>query len=832
MGVAAMLWSVLAEQVLGTVLFDGDFTQSVQASPKWSTGTAAFGWVNSLAAYAPAANLATVQNGAMFMTGSQVQAGLTGGGYDIDLTGGQYTATITWSPGFIAPMDEDVTVAFCNVAPAPAGRGRPGRQNLDGACVHAQLFDVSGTFDVSAQLNLGPSDQEHADCGDFRTLADSNGQASVTMSLTVNATHATFVTGIAGCAPMVRPLTGSVFDPTAPAWLYLEADDDNLNLVEVTSVAVTRAGGASLYSTSFGSRATFEAEWLSSNLNSLGCVGYADEGHGTVFVLDRPFLEVHGPQLALMANVGADYAGATHDGSLTATQTFSVEMTVMPDWLAPTTTDNDVAILLCTSAGITTWTPQGTSSCAVFSMTDVTRPQPKSYRKQAAMPTGQVYGDEGLNTCFVGPFVTLQVRYTPTQIVFSDVHTDGSRCEPIAIGNPFPPSASIYVYMGVDDTSYFWTTIVDFRVVSDEADLVPSTGPPLAHPFVPTTCPERVTMWLWFGTSSCGPNYDYATQRNFLVGELSGGDDGLLIDGVCRVVTNSEVATINLAAECGATPTAIASANVGVNGCNGLIYDSSTDPSFASGQELQFGQCYPVDTSVIAPYGTAYFPSLAPSAGCAGGGSCGSFILTGRCPGRPSPPPESPSMPPTPAPPPFAYAVTTSFTAAGDVSDFDDATLEAMSAIFAFEAGGVPTSAVTITVASGSVVITVTITAETSRIATSITSNLNRGILGSPAAINAALSAVSLPGPVNIITSRPATVGPPKVEDDNSEYIIPIIVLAIAFVIATLVAIWALNNKYHARPIFHPIVQQQIKAPSGTQLQEMRSATAHEAATL
>ena len=43
-------------------------------------------------------------------------------------------------------------------------------------------------------------------------------------------------------------------------------------------------------------------------------------------------------------------------------------------------------------------------------MTDVTRPQPKSYRKQAAMPTGQVYGDEGLNTCFVGPFVTLQAR--------------------------------------------------------------------------------------------------------------------------------------------------------------------------------------------------------------------------------------------------------------------------------------------------------------------------------------------------------------------------------------------------------------------------------------
>ena len=90
----------------------------------------------------------------------------------------------------------------------------------------------------------------------------------------------------------------------------------------------------------------------------------------------------------------------------------------------------------------------------------------------------------------------MQVRYTPTQIVFSDVHTDGSRCEPIAIGNPFPPSASIYVYMGVDDTSYFWTTIVDFRVVSGALSFTNASPPSRSHHLLSAHSPPLHTLLI------------------------------------------------------------------------------------------------------------------------------------------------------------------------------------------------------------------------------------------------------------------------------------------------------------------------------------------------
>ena len=80
-------------------------------------------------------------------------------------------------------------------------------------------------------------------------------------------------------------------------------------------------------------------------------------------------------------------------------------------------------------------------------------------------------------------------------------------------------------------------------------------------------------MWIWFGTSTCGPNYDYVARSNYLVGELSGGAQGLQFDGQCT--TGVGVDLVYQQGTCGSTPTRVASLNSGIGDCNGLIFDSA-----------------------------------------------------------------------------------------------------------------------------------------------------------------------------------------------------------------------------------------------------------------
>ena len=534
-------------------------------------------------------------------------------------------------------------MGLCNIDPAGGTIGQ-GFNIHDSACVNGEVWDLTGTFDVHESLDIG-GDNQQSNCGDFRTTADANGRATLTMSLTVTDSAVSFDGGLAGCPTITRPLdpTASVvFDPSQPAWVYIVSDDDNMNFVEIMSVSIIDGAGSTLYSTTFNDQATFAEEWVAGGaMDSIGCVG--DPEKQTVFALPHPFLEISGPRLAMQAIAAGPDSDASGSLGVASTSDFLVEMTIKPDWLAPTTTDNDVAILVCNTPGLTQWSATGTSGCAVFSIADVKIPSPKTFIKKAAMPSGQILGEAGDITCPISPLVTLQLHVTPSQMVFTDVHTNGDiSCGELSVGNPFGAVEQLYVYMAVDDSSLLWTTVVDFKIV-DGAYAAPTTSPPLGLAFVQQTCVDVITMWIWAGTSTCGPNYDYALGRNFFVGELRGGEQGLQFDGSC---VGPIEGTVFFQGTCGSTTSTISSFNAGVGGCNGLVFDSATNVN-VGGAEMDFGACYSFDASVLYGYGLSEY---APSAACVGGGSCGSIILTGKCPDVPSPPPTPPS-PPSPPPP-------------------------------------------------------------------------------------------------------------------------------------------------------------------------------------
>jgi len=240
------------------------------------------------------------------------------------------------------------------------------------------------------------------------------------------------------------------------------------------------------------------------------------------------------------------------------------------------------------------------------------------------------------------------------------------------------------------------------------------------------------------------------------------------------------------------------------------------------GEELEFGRCYSFDATNLAPIAIGLYPALAPSPSCVGGGSCGSVILTGRCPERPSPPP-SPPLPPSP-PTSSTFRVTATFVAAGFVEEYPPSVTSQMAAVFANELG-VPSETVTVIVAAGSVIVTVSIAAQTASQATSMSTVLNRpgtGLLSSASRLNAALSGTGA-GAVNSVDPAVVVEANAGSDSDNTGYLITIVVLAVAAAVATAVAIWALNNKYHARPIFHPIFQTTVPPPSTTTATEMQT---------
>ena len=386
-------------------------------------------------------------------------------------------------------------------------------------------------------------------------------------------------TDLAGCGEFSIRLDGS-FDPMQPAWMYIVVEDALLNFMEIVGASVSSTSGA-LYSTTFSDRAVVEAEWFSPHWNKEGCVG--DPGfcgsHGSVFVIDRPFLELHGSGFAMQATIadqacgdivstgtwinnpdssvasgwcgavssrtvcdGAyrrdatlyknaagegdinmikrcawDAASARCKGSpfaptncplpggrglgLSTASPVYIEMTFMPDWLAPVTTDGDIGILLCTTTGLMEWTQSYTEGCAVFQMAHETRPSPQSYVKSAVGPDRQEYDRDGLNRCSVSPFSTLQIHITSGSITFLDMQSNGAGCAPITMANPFSMSDTLYAHIAVDESSHLWISVLDFKIVTSTSELSASVAAPVA--LTPSTCEDRINLWLWLGTSSC-----------------------------------------------------------------------------------------------------------------------------------------------------------------------------------------------------------------------------------------------------------------------------------------------------------------------------------------
>jgi hypothetical protein len=118
----------------------------------------------------------------------------------------------------------------------------------------------------------------------------------------------------------------------------------------------------------------------------------------------------------------------------------------------------------------------------------------------------------------------------------------------------------------------------------------------------------------------------------------------------------------------------------------------------------------------------------------------------------PPPPPPAPSFPPT------THGVSCAFSAAGDVSDYDEAKQEGIKGVLA-DAANVPSSAVTLDIKAGSVIITATIAVSDGEAASTVSTALSAGILSSEATLQAAFTAAGVTGvTVEAITAAPSAV--------------------------------------------------------------------------
>mmetsp|Transcript_83857 Transcript_83857/g.167389 ORF Transcript_83857/g.167389 Transcript_83857/m.167389 type:complete len:611 (-) Transcript_83857:400-2232(-) len=180
-------------------------------------------------------------------------------------------------------------------------------------------------------------------------------------------------------------------------------------------------------------------------------------------------------------------------------------------------------------------------------------------------------------------------------------------------------------------------------------------------------------------------------------------------------------------------------------------------------------------------------------------------------PSPPQPPDLPPPPPPTPSPPPPmlpplspsvsspplspALFITSSFSAAGTVSDYDENKKMGIVSAVA-NASSVDLSNVQVTVAAGSVIITTSISVTAAQ-ASSVLSVLLTGIFSSPDALSSALSGAGVDG-VNVeqIMSAPTIVtsedlAAPPVPDNGSAIVI-IGAVAGALVVVSCFAIWLL----------------------------------------
>ena len=97
------------------------------------------------------------------------------------------------------------------------------------------------------------------------------------------------------------------------------------------------------------------------------------------------------------------------------------------------------------------------------------------------------------------------------------------------------------------------------------------------------------------------------------------------------------------------------------------------------------------------------------------------------------------------APSPPSYRVRSSFSAGGDITDYDDSKKAAIASVFAAQAG-VPASSVSVTIEAASVLVVVDVAASSEQSATATASSLSSGLLASASALSSALASGGVDG--------------------------------------------------------------------------------------
>ena len=616
------------------VLFHDDFNHSIQTSKKWVFDADDFLW--DAASAAPRKHVATHSTSALFATGSTVTAAYAAQNWTLDALGGSFAAALTYAPGALSQMDEDVALVLCNLDPASLSderwlaRERSGGFVFGDACVGGEAADALFGFDVGASFRAPPLDRAWADGScDARAGADEWGHVAASLELRVAATAAgdvaSFDVRFAGCALSLTQalysserggalgVAGPNFDPRRPFWVYVSTDDDQLTFVEISSLELRDARDRVVWRDDFSAGL---AGWASPHRDVAGCAGEPAAEAGSLFAVSSGFARVHGSRVALRAN-------ATFSGEGVIRASFLV------DALNVAVTDSNVAVLLCDRPDIATW-----DGCYIFSLVD----RRGLFAKSAVGPTG-VDVDGG--ACAKRRFLDLEVVVAGGKVIFRDGGNDERQpaagfddyCADVSL--PFDFAENWYAFAAVDDASGYLTALADFAVHDGPPDGgLRREGGAADHRLAPAACEKRLHAWIWFGTGTCAPNH--IDGANLFLGAIGPLDS----TGPTCVPVWGEIVHATLV--CDEAQVARASVHIG-SSCEAdesvALFDSARDGDADGG--VTSGACY----EVALP---DWF-GLPPSAFCASDGACGSVIVTGDC--RDTHPTASPSAAPTRYPP-------------------------------------------------------------------------------------------------------------------------------------------------------------------------------------
>ena len=239
-----------------TTLFSDDFSVDPRTSNKWLFNAATATYDRTTRTLT-SGRLVTQSSSAAMMTGTQNGAIHAGRSFDASTLGGSYSVSLTWSAGFLQPMDEDVQIYLCNLPPSSFVTGtlqfptvnprnlwpHTNGQFLGAHCVGGDVGytrGITGTSAFPIEANLAYVNGTSADgrlgrastgrsC-DARDIATATGKASVVQTLTVNGGSprtVSFTTNMPGCGPLTRTI-GNSFNPNSPAWIIIVTDDDNV----------------------------------------------------------------------------------------------------------------------------------------------------------------------------------------------------------------------------------------------------------------------------------------------------------------------------------------------------------------------------------------------------------------------------------------------------------------------------------------------------------------------------------------------------------------------------------------------------------------------------